>query len=294
MTKPTLQNKNIFTALSEENPLSLVGTINAFSALLAEKAGFKALYLSGAGIANASYGIPDLGTTTLANVTEDVSRISAATELPLIVDADTGFGNPGDTVKTLINAGAAGLHIEDQIDTKRCGHRPGKVLVSATEMQDRIKASVDARNNDKFCLIARTDAYASEGLTRSIERAELYIEAGADIIFAEALTELKEFRNFSAAIKVPVLANMTEFGQTPNYDVKTLGDSGIQIVLFPLTAFRAMSAAAANVYQTIRKDGSQAAVMDSLQTREELYDILNYYEVEKQLDESLSKKDTDK
>jgi len=280
--------KRLYAALEKENPLAVVGTINAYSALLAQKAGFRAIYLSGAGVANASFGMPDLGVTTLENVSEDVFRITSVTDLPILVDADTGFDNPAMTTKSLQEAGAAGLHIEDQVDAKRCGHRPGKILVPAEEMQDRLKAATDARTDESFAIIARTDAHAVEGLDAAIERANRYIEAGADMIFAEALTRIVEFRRFSEGVSVPVLANMTEFGKTPTYTMDELGAVGVELVLYPLTAFRAMSAAALKVYQTLRMERSQATLLDQLQTRDELYEILNYHEFERNLDEQLA------
>jgi methylisocitrate lyase len=280
--------QNLQIALQAERPLAVVGAINAYCALLAQKAGFRALYLSGAGVANASYGIPDLGMTTRDNVIEDVSRIAGACDLPLIVDADTGFDNPGATTRALIDAGAAAIQMEDQVDLKRCGHRPGKVLVSTDEMQGRIKDAIANKTDPQFMIIARTDAYGVEGLQAAIERAGHYIDAGADIIFAEALSDIDEYRQFCEAITVPVLANITEFGKTPLYSVDQLGKAGVRLVLYPLTAFRAMSAAALNVYQTLRAEGSQSTLLNDLQTREELYDMLDYYEYEKALDDKLS------
>ena len=275
-------------ALQKEKPLAVVGTINAYCALLAQQAGFNALYLSGAGVANASFGLPDLGITTLDNVLEDTRRITAITQLPLIVDADTGFSDPARTAHALIGAGAAAMQIEDQVDSKRCGHRPGKVLVSSGEMQERIKAANNGKSNPDFMIIARTDAYAVEGLDAAIERAKQYSSAGADIIFAEALTRLDEYKKFCHSVKVPVLANITEFGKTPLFNMDELGNAGVQLVLYPLTAFRAMSAAALNVYQTLKTERTQATLIDRLQTREELYEILNYYQYEKALDDKLS------
>jgi methylisocitrate lyase len=268
-----------------------VGTINAYTALLAEKVGFRAIYLSGAGVANASFGLPDLGMTSLNDVAEDVRRISAATELPLLVDADTGWGGAfmiARTVRELTRAGAAGLHLEDQVQAKRCGHRPGKALVSAAEMADRIKAAVDGRTDNRFVIMARTDAHAVEGLQAAIERSQQYIEAGADMIFAEALTSLAEYRQFTATINVPVLANLTEFGKTPMFTVTELGEAGIKLVLYPLSAFRAMSAAALNVYTTLRQEGTQKPVLQAMQTRAELYEILGYHAYEHKLDQLFS------
>ena len=280
------------TALAAETPLQVVGTVNAFSALLAEQAGFRALYLSGAGVANASFGLPDLGITSLNDVCEDVRRITAATDLPLLVDADTGWGaafNIARTTHDLIKSGAAGMHLEDQVQTKRCGHRPGKALVPAEEMTDRIRAAVDARQDPAFVIMARTDAHAVEGQTAAIDRALAYVEAGADMIFAEALRTLDEYRDFTTRIRVPVLANITEFGQTPLFSVEELGASGISLVLYPLSAFRAMSKAALEVYTEIRAKGTQKAVIDKMQTRMELYDVLGYHAYEQKLDELFRK-----
>ena len=275
------------TAVAEERPLQVVGTVNAFSGLLAERAGFRAIYLSGAGVANASFGLPDLGITMLNDVCEDVRRITSATNLPLLVDADTGWGaafNIARTCKDLIKSGAAGMHLEDQVQAKRCGHRPGKALVSAGEMTDRIKAAVDGRTDDAFAVMARTDAHAVEGQAAAVERALAYVEAGADMIFAEALSTLDEYRQFTKSVGVPVLANITEFGKTPLFTVAELGEAGVSLVLYPLSAFRAMSKAALNVYDTIRRDGSQKSLVDSMQTRTELYEVLGYHDYEKKLD----------
>jgi len=274
-------------ALVTEKPLQVVGTINAYSALLAEQAGFKALYLSGAGVANASFGLPDLGITTLNDVTEDARRITAATQLPLLVDIDTGWGaafSVARTIKEMIRAGVAAVHIEDQVQAKRCGHRPGKALVSSAEMVDRVKAAVDAKTDPDFVIMARTDAYANEGKQAAIDRACAYVEAGADMIFAEALHELEEYRYFVEAVKVPVLANITEFGKTPLFTVEELGQVGVGLVLYPLSAFRAMSAAALKVYSTIREQGSQQEVVPLMQTRAELYEVLGYHDYEQKLD----------
>jgi len=275
-------------ALEEERPLQVAGTINAYAALLAEKAGFKAIYLSGAGVANASFGLPDLAMTTLSDVCEDIRRISYATELPLLVDADTGWGGAfmiGRTVREMIRAGAAACHIEDQVGVKRCGHRPGKALVSTAEMVDRIKAAVDGRTDDKFTIMARTDAHAVEGQQAALDRSAAYAEAGADMIFAEALTTLDEYQQFTDVIKVPVLANLTEFGKTPLFTTAELAKVGVQLALYPLSAYRAMAKAAEDVYRTLRKDGSQQAVIDKMQTRMELYDVLGYHEYEEKLDQ---------
>jgi methylisocitrate lyase len=275
-------------AVAEERPLQVIGTINAYSALLAKRAGFKAIYLSGAGVANASFGLPDLGITSLNDVCEDVRRISAATDLPLLVDADTGWGsafNIARTSREIANAGAGGMHLEDQVQAKRCGHRPGKALVQTNEMVDRLKAAVDGRSDDSFVIMARTDAHAVEGQNAAIERAVKYVEAGADMIFAEALSTLDEFKQFTHAVKVPVLANITEFGKTPLFTVQELGSAGVGMVLYPLSAFRAMSKAAEAVYGAIRKEGTQKSVLDRMQTRAELYDVLGYHEYEQKLDE---------
>ncbi|MGH8377579.1 MAG: methylisocitrate lyase [Gammaproteobacteria bacterium] len=277
-----------WSALEAERPLQVVGAINAYSALLAERAGFKALYLSGAGVANASFGLPDLGITSLNDVCEDIRRITGATRLPLLVDADTGWGaafNIQRTVREMIRAGAAGLHIEDQVATKRCGHRPGKELVDANEMCDRIKSAVDGRSDPKFIIMARTDAHAVEGQQAAIERALEYVTAGADMIFAEALTTLDEYRQFTRAVKVPVLANITEFGKTPLFTTKELADAGVRLALYPLSAFRAMSKAAERAYTALRKEGTQKSALDGMQTRAELYEVLNYLSYEKKLDE---------
>ncbi|NBC22961.1 MAG: methylisocitrate lyase [Gammaproteobacteria bacterium] len=275
-------------ALEDERPLQVVGTINAYSALLAGEAGFRAIYLSGAGVANASFGLPDLAMTTLNDVCEDVRRISYASDLPLLVDADTGWGSAfmiGRTIRELIRAGAAGCHIEDQVAAKRCGHRPGKALVEAGEMVDRIKAAADGRTDDRFAIMARTDAHAVEGQQAALDRAAQYVEAGADMIFAEALTTLDEYRQFTGAVDVPVLANMTEFGKTPLFSTDELGEAGVAMALYPLSAFRAMSAAALQVYRTLRAEGTQEAVVDRMQSRAELYDVLGYHEYEDKLDE---------
>lgn len=280
-------------ALQEERPLQVVGTINAYAALLAEKAGFKAIYLSGAGVANASFGLPDLAMTTLSDVCEDIRRISYATELPLLVDADTGWGGAfmiGRTVREMIRAGAAACHIEDQVGVKRCGHRPGKALVPATEMADRIKAAVDGRTDEKFTIMARTDAHAVEGQQAALDRAAAYVEAGADMIFAEALTTLDEYQQFTTAIDVPVLANLTEFGKTPLFTTEELAGVGVRLALYPLSAHRAMAKAADDVYRALRQDGSQQAVIDKMQTRAELYDVLGYHEYEEKLDQLFAEK----
>jgi methylisocitrate lyase len=288
MTQPSSAGARFRAALDAESPLQVVGTINAYSALLAQRAGFKALYLSGAGVANASFGLPDLGLTTLNDVAEDVRRITAATDLPLLVDADTGWGQAfmiSRTVKELTKAGAGAIHLEDQVQAKRCGHRPGKALVSAEEMADRVKAAVDSRTDQNFVIMARTDAHASEGLQAAIDRAARYVEAGADMIFAEALNKLEEYQAFTSVIKVPVLANITEFGKTPLFTVEELGATGVKLVLYPLSAFRAMSKAAVSVYENLRKNGTQQASIETMQTRTELYEVLNYHSYEQKLDQ---------
>jgi methylisocitrate lyase len=275
-------------ALALERPLQIVGTVNAFSALLAKEAGFKAVYLSGAGIANASFGLPDIGMTTANDVCEDTRRITAAVDLPLLVDADTGWGsafNIGRSIRELARAGAAGCHLEDQVAAKRCGHRPNKELVSTSEMIDRLKAAVDSRPEQNFVVMARTDAIASEGLTSAIARCIQYVDAGADMIFAEAVTRLEDYREFARQVSVPVLANLTEFGQTPLFSLPELREAGVAMTLYPLSAFRAMAAATERVYRTIRESGSQADILSSMQTRERLYEILDYHRYEKKLDE---------
>ena len=274
-------------AVAAERPLQVVGAVNAYTALLAERSGFRALYLSGAGVANASFGLPDLGITSLNDVCEDVRRITSATDLPLLVDADTGWGaafNIARTTHDLIRSGAAGLHLEDQVQAKRCGHRPGKALVSPVEMVDRLKAAVDARQDPAFVIMARTDAHAVEGQSAAIERALAYVEAGADMIFAEALTTLDEYREFTSKVTVPVLANITEFGKTPLFTVDELASVGVALALYPLSAFRAMSKAALEVYGELRRTGTQQGVVDRMQTRTELYDVLGYHDYEQKLD----------
>ena len=275
-------------ALKKEKPLQIVGAINAQHALLAEQAGFNAIYLSGGGVAAGSLGIPDLGITTLEDVLVDIWRITNVCDLPLMVDVDTGFGpsafNVARTVKSLIKAGAAALHIEDQVGAKRCGHRPGKEVVSKEEMSDRLKAAVDARTDEHFVIGARTDAFASEGLDKTLERAVAYKEAGADFIFAEAVADLSYYQKFVDATGIPVLANITEFGMIPMYTVDELGKAGVGLILYPLSAFRAANKAAENVYQHIRKDGTQKNVLDTMQTREELYKTIGYHDYEQKLD----------
>lgn len=274
-------------AVEQERPLQVVGTINANHALLAKRAGFKAIYLSGGGVAAGSLGVPDLAITGLEDVLIDVRRITDAGELPLLVDVDTGFGasafNVARTTKSLIKAGAAAMHIEDQVGAKRCGHRPGKEIVSKDEMVDRIKAAVDARTDPGFVIVARTDALAAEGLEKAIERAAACVEAGADMIFPEAATRLEIYEQFADAVKAPVLANITEFGATPLFTVDELRSANVSLVLYPLSAFRAMNKAADNVYRAIRRDGTQKNVLDTMQTREELYDAIGYHAYEQKL-----------
>ena len=278
-------------ALNENKPLQVVGTINAYCAMLAESAGHHAIYLSGGGVANASFGLPDLGITTLADVTEDVQRICNATDLPLLVDIDTGWGgafNISRTIKSIEKAGAAGVHIEDQVSQKRCGHRPNKSIVSKSEMIDRIKAAVDGKKDSKFMVMARTDALAVEGINAALDRAVGCVEAGADAIFPEAVLDLEQYKLFTETIDVPVLANITEFGKTPLYTRDQLRDAGVSIVLYPLSAFRAMSKAALNVYQTIADKGSQTEAVNLMQTRDELYETLDYHSYETKLDKLFS------
>jgi len=286
-------SKNFRQAVKSEKCLQIIGTINAYSALQAKRAGFKALYLSGAGVANASYGLPDLGMTNLEDVCIDIRRITSCVDLPLLVDADTGWGhafNIARSVKEISKAGAAALHLEDQISAKRCGHRPNKELVSKEEMSDRIKAAVDARTNDDFVIMARTDAHASEGQEKALERASKYVEAGADMIFAEAIHTLKEYKEFTNEIKVPVLANITEFGATPLFTLNELENAGIKMALYPLSAFRAMNKAALDVFEDIKKNGTQSKSIDKMQTREELYDMLDYHKYENKIDELFTTK----
>jgi methylisocitrate lyase len=283
--------KKFRAALEAEKPLQIVGTINAYTALLAQRAGFKAIYLSGAGVANASYGLPDLGITSLENVLEDVRRICGRVDTPLLVDIDTGWGsafNIARTIKEMARAGAAAVHIEDQVQAKRCGHRPGKAIVPKDDMVDRIKAAVDARTSD-LQIMARTDALAVEGLDAAIDRCVACVEAGADLIFAEAMTDIAMYRKVVAAVKVPVLANITEFGQTPLYTKDELAAQGVSMVLYPLSAFRAMSKAAENIYGAIRKQGHQKDVVAWMQTREQLYDVLDYHSYESKLDQLFNK-----
>jgi len=281
-------------AVSEEKPLQVIGTICAYHALIARRSGYKAIYLSGGGVAAGSLGMPDLGISNLDDVLTDVRRITDVCDLPLLVDVDTGFGssafNVSRTTRSLIKAGAGAMHMEDQVGAKRCGHRPNKELVSADEMCDRIKAAVDGRTDPSFVIMARTDALANEGFESSFERIHKYIEAGADMVFPEAVTDLNTYKKITAAVKVPVLANITEFGKTPLFTVDELRSAGVAIVLYPLSAFRAMNQAAVNVYKSIRKDGTQKNVLGSMQTRDELYDYLNYHSYEKKLDELFTRK----
>ena len=284
-------------AVAAERPLQMPGAINAYHAVLAQKSGFRAIYLSGGGVAAGSLGLPDLGITNLDDVLTDVRRITDACPLPLLVDVDTGFGasafNIARTVRSLIKFGAAAMHIEDQVGAKRCGHRPGKAIVSQQEMVDRVKAAVDARNDAGFVVMARTDALAVEGLDAAIERAVACAEAGADMIFPEAVTDLAMYRRFADAAGVPILANITEFGATPLYTVDELREAGVSIALYPLSAFRAMNQAALNVYRTLRSDGSQQAVVGTMQTRNDLYEFLGYHEYESKLDELFAKRTED-
>ena len=290
---PDSAGARLWQALENETPLQIVGTINAYAGLLAEKAGFNAIYLSGAGVANHSFGLPDLAMTTLGDVCEDIRRITYVTDLPLLVDADTGWGSAfmiGRTVREMLRAGAAGCHLEDQVAVKRCGHRPGKALVETEEMSNRIKSAVDSRTDDRFVIMARTDAHAVEGQQAALDRAAAYVEAGADMIFAEALTTLDEYQQFTDSIDVPVLANLTEFGSTPLFTTGELAGAGVQVVLYPLGASRAMAAAAQNVYRTIREEGTQKSAVGSMQTRADLYDVLGYHEYEDKLDQLFAKK----
>ena len=284
--------KKLREALVEESPLQVVGTINAYSAMMAEKVGYRAIYLSGAGVANGSFGLPDLGMTSLNDVLEDVKRITGACNLPLLVDIDTGWGgafNIARTIKDMTRSGAAGAHIEDQVAQKRCGHRPNKEIVSCEEMEDRIKAAVDAKLDQDFLLMARTDALAVSGLQEVIDRAGRFQEAGADAIFAEAMTELSMYEKVVQSVDVPVLANITEFGSTPLYTLEELGSAGVAMALYPLSAFRAMNQAALNVYSTLRSQGTQASLIDKMQSRNDLYEFLGYHEYENKLDTLFSK-----
>ena len=282
------QGKKLKKAISENTPLQIVGTVNAYSSLLAEKKDHKAIYLSGGGVAASSMGLPDLGITTLQDVLIDVERITRVCELPLLVDADTGWGgafNISRMVKSMIASGAAGIHIEDQVEQKRCGHRPNKELVSSEEMQNRIKAGVDAKTDSDFMIMARTDAIANEGLDSALGRAASYVEAGADAIFAEAVTEIEDYKKFSENLNVPILANITEFGKTPLFSKEELKEAGVDMILYPLSAFRAMSKAAEGIYSEILEKGTQQDLIDRMQTRDELYEVLDYHSYENKLDE---------
>ena len=276
----------------ESKPLQIVGTVNAYSAIMAEKVGHQSIYLSGGGVAASSLGVPDLGITTLEDVLEDTKRITQATSLPLLVDADTGWGdeiNIARCVREMINSDVAAIHIEDQVSLKRCGHRPNKAIVSTNEMLDSIKAAVDARTDSNFVIMARTDALAIEGMQSAIDKAAAFAEAGADMIFPEALNTIEQYQKFSDSLSVPILANITEFGQTPLFSKEELSEAGVDMILYPLSAFRAMSKAALNVYQHILEDGHQNNVLETMQTREELYDYLNYHQYEMELDELMNK-----
>ena len=283
---------SFFEVLKNEKPLSVAGAINPYSALLAKKTGIKALYISGAGVANASFGLPDLALTSLDNVLEDLRRIRGISNLPILVDCDTGWGsalNISKTTKEMIFAGASGIHIEDQVSEKRCGHRPNKEIVSTEEMCDRMKAARDAISDDEFMLMARTDAFANEGMSGTIERAQRYVEAGANALFPEAITSLEDYKTLSDAVTVPILANITEFGMTPLFKKDELKKAGISIILHPLSAFRAMSKAALEVYSTISEDGNVEKILEKMQSRDELYEILDYHTYEKKIDDLFSK-----
>ena len=283
---------SFFEVLKNEKPLSVAGAINPYSALLAKKTGIKALYISGAGVANASFGLPDLALTSLDNVLEDLRRIRGISNLPILVDCDTGWGsalNISKTTKEMISVGASGIHIEDQVSEKRCGHRPNKEIVSTEEMCDRMKASRDAITDDEFMLMARTDAFANEGINGTIERAQRYVEAGANALFPEAITSLEDYKTLSDTVSVPILANITEFGMTPLFKKDQLKKAGISIILHPLSAFRAMSKAALEVYSTISEDGNVEKILEKMQSRDELYEILDYHTYEKKIDDLFSK-----
>ena len=283
---------SFFEVLKNEKPLSVAGAINPYSALLAKKTGIKALYISGAGVANASFGLPDLALTSLDNVLEDLRRIRGISNLPILVDCDTGWGsalNISKTTKEMISAGASGIHIEDQVSEKRCGHRPNKEIVSTEEMCDRMKAARDAITDDEFMLMARTDAFANEGMSGTIERAQRYVEAGANALFPEAITSLEDYKTLSDTVSVPILANITEFGMTPLFKKDELKEAGISIILHPLSAFRAMSKAALEVYSAIAKDGNVEKMIEKMQSRDELYEILDYHTYEKKIDDLFSK-----
>ncbi len=288
MNKNISQGKKLKQAISENTPLQIVGTVNAYSSLLAQKKGHKAIYLSGGGVAASSMGLPDLGITTLQDVLIDVERITRVCELPLLVDADTGWGgtfNISRMVKSMITSGAAGIHMEDQVEQKRCGHRPNKELVSSEEMQNRIKAATDAKTDSDFMIMARTDAIANEGLDSALRRAASYVEAGANAIFAEAVGELEDYKKFAENLNVPILANITEFGKTPLFSKEELKEVGVDMILYPLSAFRAMSKAAEGIYSEILDKGTQQDLIDKMQTRDELYEVLDYHTFEKKLDD---------
>ena len=288
MNENISQGKKLKQAISENTPLQIVGTVNAYSSLLAQKKGHKAIYLSGGGVAASSMGLPDLGITTLQDVLIDVERITRVCELPLLVDADTGWGgafNISRMVKSMITSGAAGIHMEDQVEQKRCGHRPNKELVSSEEMQNRIKAAADAKTDSDFMIMARTDAIANEGLDSALRRAVSYVEAGANAIFAEAVLEIEDYKKFSENLNVPILANITEFGKTPLFSKEELKEVGVDMILYPLSAFRAMSKAAEGVYSEILEKGTQQNLIDKMQTRDELYEVLDYHTFEKKLDD---------
>ncbi|MEJ2407127.1 MAG: methylisocitrate lyase [Candidatus Thiodiazotropha sp.] len=296
MTSHTNPGTRFRTAIAQEKPLQCVGAINAYHARLAEASGYRALYISGGGVAAGSCGIPDLGITTMEDVLTDLRRITDVTELPVLVDIDTGWGgafNIARAIRSMNKSGAAAVHIEDQVQQKRCGHRPNKAIVSQLEMVDRIKAAVDARLDDDFVIMARTDALAVEGMQSAIDRACACVEAGADMIFPEAMTELDQYKEFVAAVKVPVLANITEFGATPLFTVEELAGAGVSIALYPLSAFRAANAAALNVYQTLRAEGSQKNVIDTMQSRMDLYDYLGYHDFEQKLDSLFASEEKD-
>jgi methylisocitrate lyase len=284
--------KRFRDALEAERPLQIAGAINAYSAMQASRTGFRALYLSGAGVANASHGLPDLGITSLNDVLEDAARITAACSLPLLVDIDTGWGTEltiQRAIRELERAAVAGIHMEDQVAAKRCGHRPGKQLVGVEEMQARLRAAVSSRRNPEFVIMARTDAVNVEGLSAAISRANAYLAAGAEMIFAEAIESIEDFRRFCEAVKAPVLANMTEFGRTPTFSLEELRIAGVRMALYPLTAFRAMNAAARLAYETIRNEGTQSSILEALQTREQLYEVLDYHAAENRIDDQRSK-----
>ncbi len=292
MTKTLSAGEHFRSAVAQNKPLQIVGAINPYCAMMAEKIGYQAIYLSGSGVASASYGLPDLGITTIDNVVTDINRITSASTIPLLVDADTGWGsalNIARTIQQFEKAGAAGCHIEDQVVAKRCGHRPNKMIVSTVEMVDRLKTAVDARTDHNFVIMARTDALASEGLTETIERIEHYVNAGADMIFPEAVESLEVYQTITSKTKVPVLANLTEFGKTPLFDLNQLNQAGIAMALYPLTVFRAMNAAAEHTYLTIKQQGTQKNCIDQLQTRDKLYDYLNYHHYEDILDRLFTK-----